>query len=99
MLEDIIRREKLLHPHSQFYFWRTADGAEIDLVIDRDSTRVAVEIKAGRGDKPEVARVLERAMSDVNAGAGWILDQTAETGVLRPKIRRHGMIGDPTWLP
>ena len=45
--------------------WRTADGAEIDLVIERGSARVAVEIKAGRGDKLHAARVLERAMGDV----------------------------------
>ena len=27
VLEDVIRREKLRHPHAQFFFWRTADGA------------------------------------------------------------------------
>ena len=99
VLEDVIRRERLKHPHAQFYFWRTADGAEIDLVIERGSTCVALEIKAGRGTNPNVARVLERAMSDVEAKSGWILDQTAETEVLRPNVRRHGMTGDPNWLP
>ena len=99
VLEDVIRRERLKHPHAQFYFWRTADGAEIDLVIERGSTCVALEIKAGRGANPNVARVLERAMSDVEAKSGWILDQTAETEVLRPNVRRHGMTGDPNWLP
>jgi hypothetical protein len=32
VIEQIIRREKLAHPDSQFYFWRTAKGLELDLV-------------------------------------------------------------------
>ena len=99
VLEDVIRREKLRHPHAQFFFWRTADGAEIDLVIERGSTLVAVEIKAGRGDKLHAARVLERAMGDVGAKTGWILDQASGTDVLRPGLARRGFAADPEWLP
>lgn len=99
VLEDIIRREKLRHPQAQFFFWRTADGAEIDLVIERGSTRVAVEIKAGRGDKIHAARVLERAMEDVGAETGWILDQADGTDVLRPGLSRRGFAAEPEWLP
>lgn len=99
VLEDLIRREKLRHPHAQFFFWRTADGAEIDLVIERGSTRVAVEIKAGRGDKAHAARVLAQAMTDVDAKHGWILDQAAEADLLRPGLARRGFVVDPEWLP
>ena len=99
VLEDVIRREKLRHPHAQFFFWRTADGAEIDLVVERGSTRVAVEIKAGRGDKIHAARVLERAMDDVGAKTGWILDQAEGTDMLRPGLARRSFAADPEWLP
>ena len=99
VLEDLIRREKIKHPHTQFYFWRTADGAEIDLVIERGSTHVAVEIKAGRGDKIHAARVLERAMIDVDAKTGWILDQAEGITVLRPGLARRSFAVDPEWLP
>ena len=99
VLEDVIRREKLRHPHAQFFFWRTADGAEIDLVVERGSARVAVEIKAGRGDKIHAARVLERAMDDVGAKTGWILDQAEGTDMLRPGLARRSFAADPEWLP
>lgn len=99
VLEDLIRREKLRHPHAQFFFWRTADGAEIDLVIERGSERVAVEIKAGRGDKAHAARVLEQAMRDVDAKRGWILDQADGEAALRPGLVRRSFAADPTWLP
>jgi len=99
VLEDLIRREKLRHPHAQFFFWRTADGAEIDLVIERGSARVAVEIKAGRGGNVYAARVLERAVGDVGAEAGWILDQAEGTETLRPGLVRRNFAADPEWLP
>lgn len=99
VLEDVIRREKMRHPHAQFFFWRTADGAEIDLVVECGSARVAVEIKAGRGDKIHAARVLERAMNDVGAKTGWILDQAEGTDMLRPGLARRSFAADPEWLP
>ena len=99
VLEDIVRREKLRHPHAQFFFWRTADGAEIDLVIERGSARVAVEIKVGRGDKIHAARVLGKAMNDVDAKTGWILDQADSTDALRPGLARRSFAADPEWLP
>ncbi|MEI6236240.1 MAG: hypothetical protein WCT04_24555 [Planctomycetota bacterium] len=49
--------------------------------------------------KPNDARVLERAMSDLGSKVGWLLDQTTESDVLRPHVKRHGMTGDPNWLP
>jgi predicted AAA+ superfamily ATPase len=99
VLEDLIRREKIVRPHSQFFFWRTADGAEVDLIIERGDVRIAVEIKAGRGDKAHAARVLETAARDVGATAGWILDQAQGTSPLRPGISRRSFADDPAWLP
>ena len=26
---------RLTHPHAQFFFWRTAGGTEVDLVVER----------------------------------------------------------------
>jgi uncharacterized protein len=46
VLEEIVRRERLRHPHTQCSFWRTATGNEVDLVLDRGSMRIAIEIKA-----------------------------------------------------
>ena len=56
VIEDLIRRESLVHPHTQFYFWRTSVGAEVDLLLDRGSTRIAIEVKCGRGGRPENIR-------------------------------------------
>ena len=90
VIEDVLRRERLLHPSAQAYFWRTAAGAEIDLVLDRGSQRIAVEIKVGRGDDARAVRVLREAMPDVDAARGWIVDQAAGVELVGEGIARAG---------
>jgi uncharacterized protein len=98
VIEDLIRREKIRHPLTQFYFWRTAVGSEIDLIMERGSRRFAIEVKSGRGDA-RAARLLEAAMADADAAKGWILDQGGGPDPLRPKILRRAWAEDANWLP
>ena len=90
VIEDLLRRERLAHPRTQAYFWRTAAGAEIDLVLERGDTRVAVEIKAGRGDDARALRVLREAMPDVDAARGWIVDQADGIERVSERFARAG---------
>ncbi len=90
VIEDVLRRERLLHPTTQAFFWRTAVGAEIDLVLDRGSERIAVEVKTGRGDDARALRVLREAMPDVDAARGWIVDQAAGVELAGAGIARAG---------
>jgi len=45
------------------------------------------------------ARVLEKAMHDVGATTGWILDQADGNDTLRPGLIRRNFAGTPEWLP
>ncbi len=99
VIEDVRRREKLLRPHSQFYFWRTAAGAELDLIIERGSKRFAIEVKAGRGGNGNLGRTLEQASLDVKASGVWILDQAEGSEPLRPGVERRGWPENSDWLP
>ena len=99
VIEDLLRRETLRHPHSQFYFWRTTVGSELDLIIERGAKRFGIEVKAGRGDKSALARALERTAADVGAKQIWILDQAEGTEPLRPRVERKGWPDNVGWLP
>jgi len=99
VLEDLLRREKLAHPHASAHFWRTATGDEADLVLDRGTETFAVEIKAGSGRDLEAARRLARCVADMNARKGWILSQARGVEPLVPGIARRGFDDCVDWLP
>jgi hypothetical protein len=99
VLEDIMRRERLAHPHSQFFYWRTAAGGEIDLVIERGAMRFAIEVKSGRGDKPRTIHALEAAAIDVGSKNSYLVDEDSGRDRLRPGIERRGFIETLDWLP
>jgi predicted AAA+ superfamily ATPase len=99
VIEDIARRERLSHPHTLFYFWRTATGNEIDLVLDRGSKRFAIEIKVGRGDKPDALQKLVDASTDIDAAATWLINQADGVEPLKSKVKRRGFADAITWLP
>jgi hypothetical protein len=90
VIEDVLRRELLAHPGSQPFFWRTAAGAEIDLVLERGDRRIAIEVKTARGDHPRVARGLEEALDDIGGDRGWILDQADGIDRLTGRVARAG---------
>ena len=74
----------------QAYFWRTAAGEEIDLVLDHGSERIALEIKAGRGDDERAMRILGEATPDVDAARGWIVDHAAGVELVGSGVARAG---------
>lgn len=99
VLEDLLRRERLAHPQSQAYFWRTAAGGEIDLLLDRGNLRHAIEIKSGRGTGHH-ARHLAASMGDADAMRGWIVDQSsAEQTAINPSVTEVGVEQALGWLP
>ena len=99
VIEDLVRREKLTHPHTQAFFWRIAAGTEVDLVFDRGSDRVLIEVKSGRGDRPSVTRSLAQSMVDIGARAAWIIDQGTGAEAVGPGIERRGIAEALDWLP
>jgi hypothetical protein len=99
VLEDLLRRERLAHPHASAHFWRTATGDETDLVLDRGGTRQAIEIKAGSGRDLDAARRMARCIADMEAQRGWIVGQARGTEPLLPRITRRGFDESIDWLP
>ena len=90
VIEDVLRRERAARLTSTPWFWRTAAGAEVDLLLDRGGERVAIEIKAGRGGDARALRALRDALPDIEARRAWIVDQAEGVAQLGPQIARAG---------
>lgn len=99
VIEDLIRRERIAHPFTQFFFWRTATGQEADLILDRGSYRIAIEIKANSGTNPHDARKLEAILDDIGATEGWIVGYGGESIQLTSRVRSISLDLHPNWLP
>jgi predicted AAA+ superfamily ATPase len=99
VLEDLLRREAIAHPHSQPHFWRTASGAEVDLLLERGSALHAVEVKTSRATSPHLARGLRAIMEDTGAASATIIDQGEGEDPLALGISRRGFNCSSDWLP
>lgn len=99
VLEDLLRREALAHPHSMPHFWRTASGAEADLLLERGGALHLLEVKTARATSPYLARGLRAIMEDTGAVSATVMDQGAGTDPLAPSISRRGFGASVEWLP
>jgi predicted AAA+ superfamily ATPase len=90
VIEEVLRRERAARPASTPWFWRTAAGAEVDLLLDRGSEKVAIEVKAGSGADARALRSLRESLPDIEANRAWIVDQGPGIAPLGPRIARAG---------
>ncbi|MDX2455268.1 ATP-binding protein [Desulfosarcina sp.] len=64
------------YPGWKTSFYRSASGAEIDLILERGRRRIAVEVKASTS--PEVKRSYWNALDDLNVDEAWIVAPVRE---------------------
>jgi predicted AAA+ superfamily ATPase len=65
-------------PGSQGYFWRTAQGDEVDLLMDVGPRRVAFEIKLHSAPGPLDVPGLRRCLRDLGLPRGYVLHNGRE---------------------
>ncbi|MBN1199691.1 MAG: DUF4143 domain-containing protein [Bacteroidales bacterium] len=73
VIENILAR----YPDWESGFYRTSNGAEIDLVLQKGQKRIAIECKAATA--PKVPRGFYSALDDLNIEKGYVI-ATVETG-------------------
>jgi uncharacterized protein len=99
VMEDLLRREAEAFPYGVAHYWRTAGGAEVDLLLERRGGLHAVEIKTSRASSPYLARSLRAIMADTQAVSATIIDQGQGSEPLAPGVYRRGFGEASTWLP
>jgi len=64
LVEQVIALEQLARAGSQFWFYRTRAGAEVDLVVDRGEERIGLEFKCASSVGHADASGLKAALAD-----------------------------------
>jgi predicted AAA+ superfamily ATPase len=73
LVEQTICHEQLSRAGSQFYFFRTHAGGEIDLIVDRGQERIGFEFKAALSVVPGDWANLQRGLGDGVIGRGYVV--------------------------
>ncbi len=73
LLDQLLSAYRRLDPGCQGWFWRTAQGDEVDLLIETGSRLVAFEVKLHSAPGPDEARGLWRCMADLKLPRGYVV--------------------------
>ena len=73
LVEQIISEEQIRHSGSQFFFYRTHAGAEIDLIIDRGQERIGFEFKCAASVTRRDWGNLQQSLSEGMIDRGYLL--------------------------
>jgi len=59
----------------KLYFWRTASGSEVDLILETQRKLVPIEVKLSATPRPEMAREIARFRKDFGdqVGQGYVI--------------------------
>ena len=73
LVDQLISAYRRVVPGSQVYFWRTAQGDEVDLLVDLGPRRVPFEIKLHSAPGREDVPGLRRCLHDLDLPRGYVL--------------------------
>ncbi|MFN0116780.1 MAG: ATP-binding protein [Elusimicrobiota bacterium] len=73
LVEHVISGFQLAEPGTQAYYWRTASGVEVDLLIERGNRIIPFEIKLHSSPTRNDVRGLVTCMKDLKLKKGYVL--------------------------
>jgi predicted AAA+ superfamily ATPase len=68
VISEILKREKHQNTNAELYYYRTSNGQEVDLIIDRKAHREWIEIKSSKTFHPRMMKTLENLVSPQDLG-------------------------------
>ncbi len=98
VIDQLISAFQRIRPGSQAYFWRTATGQEVDLLIDLGTRQVPFEIKLHSAPRLDDARGVLTCMQDLQLRKGYVIYPGRETFSLGHQVTAipaGELLGDP----
>jgi uncharacterized protein len=79
VIDQLVSAFQRALPGSQPFFWRTAQGDEVDLLVESGGRRVPFEIKLHSAPGGDDARGLRRCMTDLGLPRGYLVHSGHES--------------------
>ena len=73
VIDQMISALERVRPASRCWFWRTATGQEVDLLIDHGQRQVPIEIKLQTTPASDDAKTVRMCMSDLGLARGYVV--------------------------
>ena len=87
VVEQAISFVSLQHPEAQYFFWKTATGQEVDLLIKVGKTILPIEIKTQGSPRKSDVKGLVACLEDLRLREGYVVRPQGETYSLGDGIR------------
>jgi len=81
VVEQLISTMRLLGISADFYYFRTSDGHEVDLIVDMGAEKWGIEVKCTTSPSPEDLRKLAKSASLCGCTKHFLVSRTAESVV------------------
>jgi predicted AAA+ superfamily ATPase len=101
LVDQLLSAYRRNDPGSQAWFWRTAQGDEVDLLIETGSRLIPFEAKLHSAPGPEEARGLRRCMADLGLSRGYVVypgDERYSLGRGVTALPAGDLLGQPARL-
>lgn len=79
VVEQLVMTLSLVSPGSRFWHWRTAGGAEVDLLLESGGSLVPVEIKLHSSPTRSLTRGMVSCLHDLGLPKGFVIYPGKET--------------------
>jgi uncharacterized protein len=68
VIAEIVKKETHIKSHAEFYYYRTSDGDEVDLIVDHKTHRELIEIKFNSTFNPKMIKQVDKILEKGDRG-------------------------------
>jgi predicted AAA+ superfamily ATPase len=93
VVSEVLKRELHRTTKSELYYYRTNHGVEVDLIVDRKSSKDILEVKANETFRPQMLRSIEQVRGEKDAGYLIYPGRSAKYSDVAKVLNYHEFLG------
>jgi hypothetical protein len=94
IVSEVLKRELHRTTKSALHYYRTNHGVEVDLIVDRKSSRDLIEVKTTETFRPEMFRSIEQVLGKKDGGYLLYPGKSAKYSDASKVLNYHGFLSE-----